>query len=1282
MKSILKVLLGLFPYILFAQQSYTNTFNFEWINLDKSNKGLVQKGPIDIFNGALRDQSTPDIPVLRYEIPLQIEGSINIKLLVNQSEIVNFNSTGTLNQIPNLEDDFVTRYSIFNERGRTKAIVELIPLKKSSHQSYERILSCKIDVFFVPNIVSRSPNTPPYTYNSILKSGNIYKIALSNKGIYKLDKNYLEKNLKISLASVDPKNIHIYGNGGVPLPESNSVARIDDLKENSLYINGEEDGVFDENDYILFYANGPDSQIYNEGSEDFLYTKNPYSQKSYYYIKIDNTPGLRVLKNNFIESGNYVSSSGLLSIHHEKELYNLLDLDECNHGSGQKWYGEDLGNSRSLDLNSIFYFPGLDQSRKTKLKALFASRSNRTSTLNINVDGESVSKSLSTIGYSCTSNFAANNFIFSDLNLKNELPKIKITFPDNGSSSDGWLDWIQLTAWRKYDYLSKPLFVFDPESKLNSFSTYKIANPGSNLFCWNITSSLNPVEIPYKVISGNLEFTDESFGKLSEYLVFDPSANYPAPEYIGSVENQNLHGLEIYDFAIIYYKDFKNEAERLLQHRQKHSNIKGVIVDVDHIYNEFGCGSKDPTAIRDFLRMLYLRNPQFRYVTLLGAASYDFRYLNTKIKDQNLVSTYETSESLDPINSFPTDDYFGLLDENEGENLAGLLDLSIGRILARTQEEARDFVDKIIRYDTDPNTYADWRLNLIFSGDDEDGNIHMSDMDRIAQSVKSQNPLFNQQKIYLDAYEQITTPGGERYPEVNKAINTSVFTGALVFSYMGHGGPTGLGQERILQDFDIRQWDNLNKMFLMVTATCTFTGFDDPEITSAGQLTMLQKGGTIGMFSTVRAVYASENYQLTNSVFNNFYGKENGKFLTMGEILTRSKNQNSAPGILQNSRKFLLFGDPSQTLAYPILENEVLSINDRPLGPILDTIRALQTVRVKGRVKLPNGQTASDFNGLLYTTVFDKPIDLKTRANDPSSREQTFSIQKNIIFKGNSEVKNGEWEFTFIVPKDINFSIGQGKISLYATNEKNLDASGYTDKFLIGGFTSDTTTKDLPPVVKLYINNDQFVSGGITDENPKIFARISDDMGINISGNSIGHDLSAIIDLNTESPIILNNFFKSQLNDYRSGEITYPLKNLKPGKHTLSLIAWDITNNQGSANIEFNVIDNDDISLERVLNYPNPFNRKTNFQFETNLTGLPLEVTIYIQSISGKMVKTIQKNINMDGYRTAEIEWDGTDDFGSKLANGVYLYQIRVSGDTGTTSVNKRSKHQKLLILH
>jgi len=234
MKSILKVLLGLFPYFLFAQQSYTNTFNFEWINFDKSNNRQILKGPIDLFKGSLRDKLNPDIPALLYEIPLTSDGKLEIKLSVHQSEIVSFNSSTLVSQNPNLESDYITRYSIFKARGELKAIVELIPVKKSGNEGYERILSCDIKVNFIPNILSRSPNSPPYTYNSILKSGNIYKIALSGKGIYKLDKNYLEKNLKISLAGVDPKNIHIYGNGGVTLPESNADSRKDDPKSNSL----------------------------------------------------------------------------------------------------------------------------------------------------------------------------------------------------------------------------------------------------------------------------------------------------------------------------------------------------------------------------------------------------------------------------------------------------------------------------------------------------------------------------------------------------------------------------------------------------------------------------------------------------------------------------------------------------------------------------------------------------------------------------------------------------------------------------------------------------------------------------------------------------------------------------------------------------------------------------------------------------------------------------------------------------------------------------------------
>ena len=301
----------------------------------------------------------------------------------------------------------------------------------------------------------------------------------------------------------------------------------------------------------------------------------------------------------------------------------------------------------------------------------------------------------------------------------------------------------------------------------------------------------------------------------------------------------------------------------------------------------------------------------------------------------------------------------------------------------------------------------------------------------------------------------------------------------------------------------------------------------------------------------------------------------------------------------------------------------------------------------------------------------NKEITLKTRRNDPGSNVSSFNIQKNIIFKGSTEVKDGIWEFSFIIPKDINYSFGAGKISLYASNLKDLDAAGYTDHFIVGGFKSDTLLNDQPPVVNLFMNNDQFANGGITDENPKIFAKISDDLGINITGNSIGHDLTAIIDQNSQSPIILNNYFKSKLNDFKSGEVTYPLKNLASGKHTLTVTAWDISNKMGSANIQ----------ITNVLNYPNPFVNYTQFWFTHNKPFEPLEVQVQVMTVSGKIVWSKNQIITTEGFLSREIKWDGKDDFGSDLANGVYVYQIKINGELDGEIIKKQSKIEKLLIL-
>lgn len=1279
MKQFLLYILMLGSFFAFGQQNYNIPVKLSWRPLNASDQAQIFS-PFETFPEALRSLDDPRIPVFRHEITLNSNAGLEINLNILKTSSYNpINSSGDFKISP----DYKTEYRVFKERNQYKAIVSVIPVRKNGTEGFERLEEFELKITIYDLMQSNPPSVPVYTRNSVLEKGVIYKIAVDKPGIYKLDKNYLEKNLKISLSGIDPRNIHVFGNGGTKLPESNAISREDDLAENHIFVSGESDGIFNDQDYILFYATGPDKIEYNKQSGDFNYIKNPYSFKSFYFIKIDDKPGLRTQTQNSISNPEAVSNYGMLTIHHEKELNNLLDLGDCTHGTGQVWFGEDLSNTRSLDFGNEFYFNQIDVTRKVKLKMAFASRSNRSTQIQLDVNNQKSIDYLGTINYSCTSTYASINNISKDLTINNDLIKVKLEYLDAATGSNGWLDYMQVTAWRKLQYNNEMLFIFNPESSNFNSYEYEISNTGNqNLQVWNITDPLRPTSLSVQSRSGSLFFSDASKDSIKYYLVFNPQTLYPSPEYIGTINNQNIHGLDKLDMVIVYPEAFKEQAERLLKHRTEFSKLAGAAVSIDQIYHEFGSGSKDPTALRDFTRMLYSRGPNFRYLVLFGNASFDYRHVNsTRYPDQNLVPTFQTPQSLDPIEGYPTDDYFALMDDNEGGTLLGLLDLFTGRILARNLDEAKLQVDKIIKYDTDPKTMEDWRLKMAFVGDDEDSNIHMADINRVSDDFYTQDQLYNHEKIYLDAYEQVSTPGGERFPEVNKAINASVFSGNLIMTYLGHGGPTGLAQERVLQVPDILSWDNPDKLFLIITATCTFTTFDDPKITSAGQHTALLKGGSVAMFSTVRPVYANDNYQLTNSVFKFVHKKENGRFLTLGEILSRSKNVNSGGGFTSNSRKFMLFGDPAQTLEYPQFQVEISEMNGKPMAGNTDTIKALQTVVLKGKILGNQNEVLTDFNGVLAATIFDKAIDLKTRANDPGSRVQSFRVQKNIIFKGNAEVKNGLWEFSFIVPKDINFTPGYGKISLYATDEKTRDAAGFNNSILIGGVSSEAGNQDLAPKVELFMNNDQFVSGGITDMNPKIYARLSDDMGINVTGNSIGHDLTAVLDRNSDNPIILNNFFKSKLNNFKEGEVNYPLKNISPGKHTLSLIAWDITNNMASADIEFNVVDDDDIKLERVLNYPNPFNKRTQFQFETNVTGLELLITIPIYSVSGKVVKTIQKEITLDGYRFAEIEWDGTDDFGSSLANGVYLYQIKLVSRNKEFDFRKTSEYQKLVIL-
>jgi hypothetical protein len=551
--------------------------------------------------------------------------------------------------------------------------------------------------------------------------------------------------------------------------------------------------------------------------------------------------------------------------------------------------------------------------------------------------------------------------------------------------------------------------------------------------------------------------------------------------------------------------------------------------------------------------------------------------------------------------------------------------------------------------------------------------------------VHTNHPILNVDKVYFDAFQQVPTSGGARYPKVQETINREMYRGLLALSYMGHGGGRGWAQERVLTNSDIARWENEHKLPLFVTATCSFAGYDGAGYTSAGEQVFLKAdGGAIALFTTVRAVYTNSNFALNKAAMDQLFVLSDNLRPTMGEILRLSKNTNASATFTENSRKFTMLGDPSQYLAIPILNVATTAINGQAVSAVPDTIRALQTVTVSGAVTDNNGNVVSDFNGIVYPTIYDKEVTLYTLGQDfPKSTVRAFDLQRNIIFKGRASVTNGLFTFTFVVPKDINYEYAKGKISYYAENQSQTDARGYFDNIIIGGTDPNGIQDDQGPLVEVFMNTEEFISGGVTDPNPTLLVKLSDDHGINVVGNSIGHDLSGVIDQNTQNTYILNDFYEAALNDYTKGTIRYPLYDIEEGLHQVTVKAWDVANNSAEGFTEFLVTNGEKAALDHVLNYPNPFTTSTCFQFEHNMANQMLDVQGQIFTVSGKLAKTITAQVDATGYRvTDEIKWDGKDDYGDQLAKGVYLYKVKVNSLSDPSGQSSgESDFEKLVIL-
>lgn len=1171
------------------------------------------------------------------------------------------------------------------DRDNISAYLEITPVI-NDRGVYKKITSFTINYQYGAAL-NRTTLNSQNVVNSVLSSGQWHRFYVEKSGVYSLSKSFL--NAMGVNTNVDPRTIKLFGNGGAMLPLSNNEPAPIDLQENAIQFIGEGDGVFNSNDYILFYAEGPTG--YNQESDTNI---NLYADKSYYYINTQGTFGKRIAPLN--QPQDEVS----LEITTFQD-YQFHEVDENNLGKiGRRWFGERFDVENEKDFN--FSFPNLVSTIPVKVKVLGAAVSEASSSsmqvvLNGTLEGA--------LGFALAGDLLATSGVFyEDVLLSSPDVALKLIYDNNGNpTNQGYLDYISIEATRGLIFDGFQFVFKNDEVTLNpGIVQYTIANATNVNAIWDITDKYNVKSVVNTNQNTNFSFKDVAGSAKTYTTVIASDYFQPARDASSNVTNQNIKGtvflnaqgeFQDIDYIIIANNSYVSQAERLAQINRDQYNLNVKVLTLNEIYQEFSSGKQDIAAIRNLVQYVYDNasepSKRLKYLCLFGDASYDYK--DRISNNTNIVPIWSSLQSFNLVSSFISDDFYGMMDDNEGEmEDEERLDIAVGRILADTPQRAKELVDKIDQYYGE-ESFGGWRNNIVMISDDVDKDwelILAATTDEIANEITSQKPFLNVIKIHMDSYQQEATASGQRYPVVNEALKNAMEVGALVVNYFGHGGEDGLSAERFFTKVDAQEMRNLCKFNLFVTVTCTFTKFDNPQRQTAGEFTYWNKeGGAIGLITTTRQIFVTVgvtvNKELDAYLFN--FGSIDNP--SMAEALRLTKNDPSVVGISQKALIFFI-GDPAMKLAIAKPEIRLTAVNDIPLAEQTEPLKALDRVKMSGEVYDSSGNFLSNYNGIVTATVLDKEIDRQTLGNDGTTNNTgnllilDFKTLGETIFKGQATVTNGKFTFEFVVPRDIGIPVGLGKVGFYSKQDNILDdKSGYSFDIQVGGINENAEEDNIGPVINLFMNDENFISGGITNEQPALIARLQDDNGIN-TASGIGHDITAIIDGDEANPFILNDYYQANVDDFQNGKLSYPFRDLEPGIHTITVKAWDVYNNSSTSQIEFNVRDKDEeLVIDNVLNYPNPFIDYTEFWFNHNSSDV-LDISVQIFTVSGKIVRTLNGQTSGGGKVTSslskDIVWDGRDDFGDKIGKGVYVYKLKVRSER----LNKQvEKIEKLVIL-
>lgn len=1076
--------------------------------------------------------------------------------------------------------------------------------------------------------------------NSVLATGKWLKIGVTQTGVYRIDAPFLKK-LGVALNKINPKNLRLFGNGGYMLPQSNAQNRASDLTENTVFVKGENDGKFDEDDALWFWGQSPHEIRYSTAEKRLEHQLNLYSDTTFYFLQLEATQaGLRL---STYPSGN----SGVIQtifddyVFRESEIYNRVQ-------SGREWWGEYFGNQTRQDFSADL--EGLLPNSPVKVTVASVAAAQVTTKFVVGVNGQTLGEQ--TMGTVTTYRYDSKGWRTQktyDGQLSNATTRVttSLTFDKAGqANAEGYLDFFGLQIQRSLRLYTQPTIFQSLASLTQDSVRYQIGQASAQMQLWDVTNPLRPAAQSFRLSGAEAVFGTS--GKLLRRFVAFSETQLLTPVSAQAVSNQNLRDLLTPNLLIISSPIWLKQAQRLATFRRQNDGLDVIVVTTNQIYNEFASGQADPTAIRDYARFLNNRQPNtLKYLLLFGDATYDYKN-NLKafspLEMTYFVPSYESRESGHPVLSFTSDDYFGFLKSTDGEwveDFSGnhLLDIGVGRLPVKTITEAETVVDKLIRY-VAKRGRGKWQQKIAFVADDGDANLHQQDAENLSTQIASKTASYELQKVYVDAFPQIGTP--VHAPEASKTIDRLIDEGVLIMNYTGHGGISIWADEQIVTLQNILNWRNLDNLPLIITATCEFGRYDNPGEVSGAELAVLSpRGGAIAMLTTSRPVYASTNFLLNEAFYESALERTSGDVPRLGDLMRMTKN-NSFSGVF--NRNFTLLGDPSLRLNYPDFDVDITT---------LDTLKAGGKARISGQIKRGD-ILVGDFNGVASISIFDKENQLMTLGSKGS--KMPYKQYKSKIFEGKVSVKNGLFVADFVVPKNIDTKFGNGLVQIYAINaDSSADAIGGSRKIMVGGINTHLNDTQ-PPVIQMYLNDENFIEDNPVDDSPLLIANLSDDNGINVLQ-------PMTLTLNDTLSVVINDYFSALQDNFKRGTVRYPFKKLPAGDYLLQLKVADTYTNWNESTLRFKVGKKSTI-VKNVIAYPNPFIEQATLQVELVNEGEDVEITTFIYDISGNLVKSEMKTFyNSDAILTA-INWNAAMQHHQPVPVGIYVYRITIKSLT------------------